>query len=221
MRVRSRLLHWSLRLGQFAFSLVFVGCAIVATILMHQSKDSLDATLRKLTPLSRGELLATQPDAASLIEGRISAGNEVLAHTMVAYERTRAVRDIRNDTVWVFESRQAPSIVVDLADGPVQIHGDYVLGGNLHTQTDGAVRYAGLKPGDPVVVIGKHMPGAAVVRIDATYVLRGTRAELLQSRVNYWGLGVGGAFLALGLGIMAWLLRQGYSPFGKRSTGRT
>ena len=207
-------------MGQFAFSLVLMGGATIGTVWLQRSNDYVDTQIRLLTPLSRSELLLTTTDDVALIEGRISQTNTVVAHALVAYEQSREVRDIRNEPVWVPDSKQTPTIIVDLADGPVEIGGEYQLGGDLRTQTDGVMRYTGLGIGDAVMVLGKRQPWTAGVRLDASYVVRGTRAEVFQRRINYWGFGMGGALVVLGLGMMGWLLGQGYSPFGKRRTGR-
>jgi hypothetical protein len=214
------MLHWSLRLGQFAFSLVLMGCATIGAVWWQRSNDYVDAQLRLLTPLSRSELELANTEGGHLIEGSISPTNPVLAHELVAYEQSRAVRDIRDERVWVPDSKQSPTLIVDLADGPVEIGGDYQLGGKLRTHTDGVTLFAGLGMGDVVVVLGKRQPGAAGVRLDASHVVRGTQAEVLRRGINYWGLGIGGALVVLGLTVMGWLLAQGYSPFGRRQTGR-
>ena len=126
---------------------MLTGGATIGTVWLQRSNDYVDAQLRLLTPLTRSELELTNTDGGRLIRGNISPTNTVLAHALVAYEQSRAVRDIRDERVWVADSRQTPTLIVDLADGPVEIGGDYLLVGDLRLHTDGATRYAGLDIG--------------------------------------------------------------------------
>ena len=213
-------LHWSIRLGQTAWGTMLLGASVLGSSYFGQSQDYLTNTIEATPPVTRAELRSGNAHGAVVVEGRISADNVLSAPALVAYQRSRAVRDIRDQVVWVPDQTHNPPLLIDLADGPIQVGGGYAFGGDLLTHEDAQYRHQGLARGDPVVILGKPLAGTADTLLEAEYVVRGTRAELIRSRVNLMALTIGAGLVLIGLAIMGWLLSKGYSPFGHWKTGR-
>jgi len=220
MAFRSRSIHWSLRLGQTAFGLIVAGLAILGTALFSRPSPSTVDRIEQLTPLSRAELLAAPAASDVLIEGRISDRNEVLGHGFVAYTRDHGVPDIRNDTVWRTDEDATPALVVAMADGPITVAGNYRLSGNLPVIVEGDYRYTGLAVGDQVMVIGRPAFGNIAEQIHSASIILGSHASYPRPGINPLPLIFALGLIAVGGGIMAWLLRRGYRPFGNPQTGR-
>ena len=212
-----------MRLGKVAYGLALLGVGILSAVMVPWSDDYLTSRIKQLKPVTLANLVHAKTSNETLdllIEGRISRKSVAILHDLVAYESARGVRDIRGEIAWVPDQKATPPLWLDLADGAVQIGGDYQLSGNLQTITEATMRYSGLSVGDAVIVIGKVMAGTTDLMLSADNVVRGTREQFLHRPANYLGLGIGSFLLLSGLASMGWLLHQGYSPFGNRETGR-
>lgn len=220
MAARSRTIHWSLRLGQTAFGLILAGFGLLGALLFNQPRDFIADQFDQLAPLARADLLAAPADSDVLIEGRVSARNEIIGHGLVAYASERSVRDIRDDLVWVADEFVTPALVIEMAGGPITAAGNYALSGDLPAIVEGGRRWRGLAPGDEVVVLGRPAFGNLAEQIIPAYIVRGSRQSYPRPGPNPLALIAAAGLIALGGGIMAWLLRQGYAPFGNPKTGR-
>ena len=220
MAFRQRGIHWSLGLGQSAFGLITAGVYIIGKLLFGGHQDSLRDKLEQLPSLSRADVLAASSGKDVVIEGQISPTNEVMGYGMVAYTSQHSVLDSRNDQIWVPGESVTPVLIIDMADGPITLGGNYFLAGDLPTITEGTNRYQGVSVGDQVVVIGRPAYDKTIEQLYPSTIIRGTRASYLQPRLNLGWLVFGLVLIATGVGIMAVLLRRGYSPFGNPNTGR-
>ena len=217
MPSHTRVQHWSFPLGRTAFGMLLLGFALIIATLFNPSSNALAAQVRQLKPTTRTDLLSGDQRGEILIEGRISRKNEVLAQSLVAYQRTRAGRDSRNDIVWSLEDIQNPPLQIDLADGSVIVAGNYSLLGSLLAKLEGDYRYEGFAVGDSVLVIGEALPGNSEMQLSANYIMRGTRAEYTSRSVAALPMLIGlGMFLG-GAATLSWLLWRGNSPFPNRT----
>jgi hypothetical protein len=220
MTIQRRSIHWSLHLGQAAFSLILLGVGMLGMMIFNRPHDSTADQLEQLPALARAELLAAPRTTDVLIEGRVSARNEVLGHGFVAYTRDMGSPDFHNDIVWHTDEYATPALVIDMADGPVTVAGNFTLSGSLPVITEGAYRYHGLAAGDPVVVIGRPDFANSAEQIYSATIIRGTRASYPRPGPNWSFVIIALGLIAAGGAIMAWLLRRGYRPFGNPKTGR-
>jgi hypothetical protein len=220
MTIQRRSIHWSLHLGQAAFSLILLGVGMLGMMLFNRPHDSTADQLAQLPALSRAELIAAPRANDVLIEGRVSDRNEVLGHGFVAYTRDMGSPDYHNDIVWHTDEYATPALVVDMADGPVTVAGNYTLSGDMPVITEDEYRYRGLSAGDPVLVIGRPDVANTAEQIFSATIIRGTRASYPRPGINASFLIIALGLIAAGGALMAWLLRRGYRPFGNVKTGR-
>jgi hypothetical protein len=220
MTIQRRSIHWSLHLGQAAFSLILLGIFMLGGMIFNRPDDSTVDQLEQLPALSRAELLAAPRATDVLIEGRVSDRNEVLGHGFVAYTRELGSPDYHNDIVWHTDEYATPALIIDLADGPVTMAGNYTLSGDVPVITEGDYRYHGLAAGDPVIVIGRPTYDKTEEQILPGEVIRGTRTSYPRPGPDSSFVIIALGLLAAGGAIMAWLLRRGYKPWGSPKTGR-
>jgi hypothetical protein len=220
MTIQRPAIHWSLHLGQAAFSLILLGIFMLGGMIFYRPNDTTVDQLEQLPALSRAELLGVPRSSDVLIEGRVSDRNEVLGHGFVAYTRELGSPDFHNDIVWHTDEYATPALIIDLADGPVTMAGNYSLSGDVPVISEGDYRYHGLAAGDPVVVIGRPAFDKTAEQILPNEVIRGTRASYPRPGANSSFLIIARGLIASGGAIMAWLLRRGYRPFGSVKTGR-
>jgi hypothetical protein len=220
MTIQRPSIHWSLHLGQAAFSLILLGVGMLGMMIFNRPHDSTADQLDQLPALSRAQLLAAPRSADVLIEGRVSDRNEILGHGFVAYTRDMGSPDFHNDIVWHTDEYATPALVVDMADGPVTVAGNYTLSGDVPVIAEGDYRYHGLAVGDPVLVIGRPDFANIAEQLYSATIIRGTRASYPRPGANSLLLIVALGLIAAGGAIMAWLLRRGYRPFGNVKTGR-
>ncbi|HYF61328.1 MAG TPA: hypothetical protein VD886_00855 [Herpetosiphonaceae bacterium] len=218
--MQRRSIHWSLSLGQTAFGLILAGLALIGAMLFNRPHDAIADQLDRLAPLTRAALLEAPAARDVLIEGRVSERNESLGNGLVAYASERSVVDIRGDTIWVADESVTPPLVIEMADGSITTSGNYSLYGDMPVVTEGARRLRGLSAGDEVVIIGRPTFDNSAEQILPDSVIRGSRESYPRPGFNLITLGVAIVLMAVGAGIMAWLLRRGYSPFGNPDTGR-
>ncbi|GAB4130510.1 MAG: hypothetical protein Fur005_48670 [Roseiflexaceae bacterium] len=218
--MKSRSLHWSIRLGQLAVSLMLFGIGVMVQPLFQPTVPTLQQAIAS-HPRGNAAMLATDPGTTTyLFEGQIGPQNEALIESLVAYHQARAVIDIRGERAWSPAESVLPSLEIMLADGVVAINGNYHLTGQLHERMVGEQRYQGVAVGDPVIVIGTVMPVHQPPLINASYLIAGRVADYQKPVIPWTPILFGGCLLLSGLGLVIWLWRRGYRPFGDRATGR-
>lgn len=211
-----RVVHWSIRLGQFGVSLLLVGLGLIGYAFIRPPLNGAASLIAETVDCTQQD---NQNNQCS-IEGKISAQNTVLEQGLVAYEQSEAVPDIRGDLVWSVAETKKPELLLETQAGPIRIKGEYILFSMKREITPGTKRYAGIGIGDPVVAIGSMAGLNQNQYLTANYLIAGMRAEHQAERVGWLNLGVGIMSALIGLIIMAVLLKKGYKPFGNWQTGK-
>lgn len=156
----------------------------------------------RLSPVSASALAggAVEVGGEVLVEGYIGEENEVVypQGEFVAYLYKRRRISVNDDGQpkperWRKWEQVTPPLLLDLADGKVQVENDdyaienlrvvegpemRVAGSQSHIKYS-ITRYEGIAVGDPVIAVGTLMAGGEVPRIEAEFVARGTREEYI------------------------------------------
>jgi hypothetical protein len=215
MTPTSRRTTWKDVAGRAAFAVVLLGVGLVWTSLSWSPGPTLTDRIAAM-PLATLASLDGPTVQEVLFEGRVGARNEVLRDGLVAYERFRRVIDIRGDELWVFDTRVTPPLQIDLADGSIEVAGDFGLIDAEPGEPGENERYDGFAIGAPVLVLGRIAPGATAIEAEA--LIGGTRETYLQRRTNQrWPLLLAGVVcIVLGATAIAGLIRSGASPWHTR-----
>lgn len=168
--------------------LIFVGVSLVIGQDMARvgGLPLVDATALANTPLG-GEVL---------IEGRISARARPRFREFVAYVRDEyRGNDSDGDAQWVEDERLTPQLLLELADGRVEIvNQDYRLEQPTTSwqesdllqwsqgSGEGTKRYRGFAAGATVLAIGTAAQGDEFAGISATVLAGGTRSSYLAEQ---------------------------------------
>lgn len=198
------------------FTLIGLGLGLLAPWMIYRNMQRV-ATLE---PLDVAALAQRAPGDAVLLEGTISERNETQWRSYVAYIREAYVRETRSgdnsrsDYTWETDLTVTPPLLLDLPDGSVQVVNDgYGLGTRkafeVANTREGQRRFSGLQLGDPVVAIGTLRAADGGVSITAEVVSHGSKAQYLADERMwiYVTALLGGAFLLVGLFLLAVLLR--------------
>ena len=139
-----------------------------------------------------------------LVEGRISAENRILHYSFVAYNIEDREVDSDGDESWVWRSAETPPLLLELADGPVEIEAGYRLNAAQTSRREGEVRYSGLETGDPVIAVGVLTSQVEPPQIAAEFIAYGTQASYIASvrRQALFGRIFGLVFALIGLGLL-------------------
>jgi len=218
MRRRGR--HWSIGVGQIGFSLTLIGLGLLYSAFFRPTQDGLYSLIEETQTASYDELLRLSSGEVRLIEAKISSENQPLVDGLVAYQHWHGTPDIREDMIWVVEEFVTPELALEMDSRRVTVEPGYSLFGEMPQVINGLERYDGVAVGDTILVIGPVLNNDAGIKIQAEYLIHGSLEENQPPRFDLYPLGGGVALLFLGLGIMGWLLRRGYRPFGNPKTGR-
>lgn len=162
-------------------SLFAIGLSIFVNFWWRQQE------IRTTLGLSKEDKVALIANSAGrhiLIEGKLSVSNPV--HMLGSKNLGPYViyKFDRNESrFWNSLEQATPSLLIELLDGQVQvINDDYIYRAVVaRTTANPDIMYAGLKPGDQVVVIGTVVQGSAGVGIQADYVGSGPRDIYMES----------------------------------------
>jgi hypothetical protein len=165
-------------------SLIFVCGALLCGLVGLFSSIRAANKVRSLRPITAIGLEAARPGEEVLVEGRVSDRNPVRSHGFVAHVREQ--RDIDEDgdaDSWSLSARMTPPLLLELADGLVQIGNDDYQLEDAHAIEEeesfdqpSTTRYRGLAVDDPIIAVGVVVDGPELPQIEADFIARGTRA---------------------------------------------
>ncbi|MFP4440643.1 MAG: hypothetical protein ACLFVO_25695 [Chloroflexaceae bacterium] len=205
-------------------ALVF-GAVAGGLILVGRNAAREAARVAQLSPLSATVLEDSPPGRAALIEGRISERNQQRLREFVVYVREEyRGSDDDGDPKWSEDERVTPPLLIELADGRVQIeNADYRLERAPVTwqedtalrwngiSGEGTKRYTGFVAGDPVTAMGTVVQGREGRALNAERLYGGSRADYIAEKesdaaILPWIGGSLGLVSAILLGVWVWLL---------------
>jgi hypothetical protein len=199
---------------------VFVCAGVMVGLILPRWITQDIAAVEGMNQLTMDDLQKHPPGEPILVEGRIRTNTPLFADQYVAYHSER--RERRGDeTEWVKDQYVTPPLVIELQSGVVTVANDsYSLGMVKEWQevdlAEGHRRVGGLKPADPVVVIGTLQDNEDGILVDAHVVSKGTKLSYLaDQRVSIRiSVGLGGISLFVGLILV---IIAGRSLFGRPS----
>jgi hypothetical protein len=221
MQIRSNLAGWLI----LPFIALVFGAVAGGLILLGRDAAREAARVAQLSPLSATVLEDSPPGQAALIEGRISERNRQRLREFVVYVREEyRGSDDDGDPKWSEDKRVTPPLLIELADGRVQIeNADYRLERAPVTwqedtalwwngiSGEGTKRYTGFVAGDSVTAIGTVVQGREGRALKAERLYGGSRADYIADKrsdaaILPWIGGALGLVSAILLGVWVWLL---------------
>jgi hypothetical protein len=169
--------------------------------------------VERLTPVPASVLVDGEPGREVLVEGRVSSQNPARYDSFVAYVREEREVDTNDEGTpepgnWKVVERVTPPLLLELADGLVQIeNSSYNLQGGRTVERrsfwDQEIRYRGIEAGDHVIVVGTLFSTAERPQISAEFIYRGTQAQYISGQRSMAVIGlVGGIVSAVVGGIL-------------------
>lgn len=192
---------------------LFFGCFGGLFIWGGRSAGEAAARAEQLSPVSATILEDSPIDREVLVEGRISERNQQRFGEFVAYIREEyRGSDDEGDPEWDEDEHMTPPLLLDLADGRVQVENDTYRIENppVEWQEDGALRwnsstqegtkrYQGFTAHNRVMAIGVIVEGQEGRALAAEVLFGGTRAEYIEQNQRAASVlpSIGGVFLAI------------------------
>jgi hypothetical protein len=185
-------------------------CGLYSGVLFPMIFNLETERVRSLEPSSFVVIEDGVPGREVLIEGELSARNPISPEGFIAYTRSERVVADNGNRTWREVASVYPPLLVDLRGGIVQVRDGYRLSGVLESVQRGGARFAGLRPGDVVLVVGTMVEGRQGIEVQPDLVFAGSREEyfaenattVLIFRSLGWIVGgCGAAMAAVGLAL--------------------
>lgn len=181
--------------GNSAVKVLLVGLlaiigGVASLVLLPRLAGGGEARVRDVAPMSASELRDSPAGAPVVVEGVVSLQNETRYRSLVAYRRLVSIKGPDGQSHPVEEDRVSPPLLIELADGPVQLEGGYRLEETTRGWSTPQYTYAGFDQGNEVLVVGER---TAAGTIKAEIVAGGTRdSYLLRKALGRWSFYVEG-----------------------------
>ncbi|NJO07561.1 MAG: hypothetical protein HC876_19735 [Chloroflexaceae bacterium] len=164
------------------------------------------ARLEQLPVVSAAGLRDSTTGREVLIEGRIDERSPVAESGLVAYHVEQLRENSDGDLEWRTTETIAPPLLVLLADGPVQVSGDYSLRNPPAEVTMSSdLRHTGFPVHTPLIAIGMIVDGLEGPELRAEFIAEGTRANFIAQAQTFAvsGAWVGGILSGIGVLLLA------------------
>jgi hypothetical protein len=183
------------------FFILGLGIALFVPEMMREEANRIE----QMKPASAAAMANAGPGQEVLVEGRISERNPQVRGALVAYIHERLERDSDGDREWEVYSTEAPSLLIELPDGRIQVAQNYEVKHPSRSERQGDHRYRGFGYDDQVLVVGTAVRGFELPEIQAEFVSGGTQASYVEGQRTgaIIVLVISGVFAVVGLIVMA------------------